>query len=155
LKKFLIPIFFASSLLSPVKANIDRDIAEMCMKAVDFKGCVETISGGSIQKRMSIDQGVSISEGNSCPQGYAYIGESKCQVVRCKYAWHGLGDARGNEPLIAGKSDWKCTFDLLFGNGILRLGASIVPVTNDSKCPDGNPALGWNSTCEAPYRTAF
>ena len=73
MKKFFIPLFFASSLFSPVKANIDRDIAEMCMKAVDFKGCVETMSGGPVQKRMIIDQGVSLSESNSFPYGYAYI----------------------------------------------------------------------------------
>jgi len=52
LKKFLIPIFFASSLFSPVKANIDRNIAEMCMKAVDFKGCVETMSSSFNKKKI-------------------------------------------------------------------------------------------------------
>ena len=53
MKKFLIPIFFALTIFSPVKANIDREVAEMCMKAVDFKGCIETMSGQTNKKRNS------------------------------------------------------------------------------------------------------
>ena len=53
MKKFLIPIFFALTIFSPVKANIDREVAEMCMKAVDFKGCIETMSGQTNKKSNS------------------------------------------------------------------------------------------------------
>ena len=28
-----------------VNANVDPKVAEICMKAVDFKGCVESMSG--------------------------------------------------------------------------------------------------------------
>jgi hypothetical protein len=70
-KRFLIPLLAAIAFPYGVNANVDPKVAEMCMKAVDFKGCVETMSGGSFQKRMIIDQGVSLSEGNSCPYGYA------------------------------------------------------------------------------------
>ena len=88
-----------------------------------YAGCVKAQSGESE---------VIGGSGNACAEGYAYIGEGKCQVVECKYAWHGLGDARGNNPLIGGKSKWRCPYDVLFGNGKLILGKSTIPIENDS-----------------------
>ena len=54
MKRLLIPLLAALALPTAVNSNVDPKVAEMCMKAVDFKGCVETMSGGSIQKRMTI-----------------------------------------------------------------------------------------------------
>ncbi len=154
MKRLILPLLAALAL--PVKAEVDPEVHKMCLQAKDYLGCVKAQYGHSIRNDFSKKELIKPKEkGNKCPTGYAYIGDSKCQVVRCKYAWHGLGDARGNDPLVGGKSDWACTYDLLFGNGVLRLGASIVPITNDSKCPVGEPALGWNSTCEAPYKTSL
>ena len=44
-KRFLIPLLAAITLPAAVNANVDPKVAEMCMKAADFKGCVETMSG--------------------------------------------------------------------------------------------------------------
>ena len=46
----------------------------MCLSATDYLGCVKAHSQNSSQKRMTIDQGVSLAEGNSCPDGFAYVG---------------------------------------------------------------------------------
>ena len=48
MKRLLLPLLAALALPTAVNANVAPKVAEMCMKAVDFKGCVETISGGSI-----------------------------------------------------------------------------------------------------------
>ncbi len=46
MKRLLIPLLTALVLPTAVNANVDPKVAEMCMKAVDFKGCVESMSGG-------------------------------------------------------------------------------------------------------------
>jgi len=44
-KSFLIPLLTALALPTVVNANIDPKIAEICMKATDFQGCVKSMSG--------------------------------------------------------------------------------------------------------------
>ena len=41
MKRFLIPLLAALVLPTEVNANVDPAVNEMCMKAADFKGCVE------------------------------------------------------------------------------------------------------------------
>ena len=45
MKRFLIPFLAALALPSFVNANVDPKIAEICMKATDFQGCVKSMSG--------------------------------------------------------------------------------------------------------------
>ena len=45
MKRFLIPLLAAITLPTAVNANIDPKVAEMCMKAVDFQGCVNAMTG--------------------------------------------------------------------------------------------------------------
>ena len=45
MKRFLIPLLAALAIPTTVNANVDPKIAEICMKASDFKGCVESMSG--------------------------------------------------------------------------------------------------------------
>ena len=45
MKRFLIPLLAALALPTAVNANIDPKVAEMCMKASDFQGCVKSMSG--------------------------------------------------------------------------------------------------------------
>ena len=45
MKSFLIPLLTALALPTVVNANIDPKIAEICMKATDFQGCVKSMSG--------------------------------------------------------------------------------------------------------------
>ncbi len=41
MKRFLIPLLAALALPTAVNANVDPEVAEVCMKAADYKGCVE------------------------------------------------------------------------------------------------------------------
>ena len=51
MKRLLLPLLAAIALPSAVEANVDPKIAEICMKAADFKGCVEIMSGDSTNSR--------------------------------------------------------------------------------------------------------
>ena len=50
MKKYLIFLFASFSLSTALHANIDPKIAEICMKATDFQGCVKTMSGSNNNK---------------------------------------------------------------------------------------------------------
>ena len=45
MKKLIIPFLSFIALPSAIQANIDPKVAEMCMKASDFQGCVKSMSG--------------------------------------------------------------------------------------------------------------
>ena len=45
MKRLLIPLLTAIALPTAVNANVDPKVAEMCMKAVDFQGCVAAMTG--------------------------------------------------------------------------------------------------------------
>ena len=45
MKRFLITLLAALAIPTTVNANVDSKIAEDCMKATDFQGCVESMSG--------------------------------------------------------------------------------------------------------------
>ena len=44
MKKLIIPIVSCIFLPTAIQANIDPKVAEMCMKAADFQGCVKSMS---------------------------------------------------------------------------------------------------------------
>ena len=46
MKRLLFPLIATIALPTAVNANIDPKVAEICMKAPDFKGCIEGMSGG-------------------------------------------------------------------------------------------------------------
>ena len=46
MKRLLLPLLAALSLPTPVNAGIERNIAEFCLKAEDFSGCVKEMSAG-------------------------------------------------------------------------------------------------------------
>ena len=50
MKQYLIFLFASFSLSTALHANIDPKIAEICMKATDFQGCVKTMSGSNNNK---------------------------------------------------------------------------------------------------------
>ena len=52
MKRFLLPLLAAISLPTAVKANLDPKITEMCMKAVDFQGCVNAMTGNSLNNNL-------------------------------------------------------------------------------------------------------
>ena len=45
MKRIIIPFLSFIALPSAIQANIDPKVAEMCMKATDFEGCVKSMSG--------------------------------------------------------------------------------------------------------------
>ena len=91
--------------------------------------------------------GIATSSGNSCPMGYAYIGNGYCSPVLCADRTTEVGIT--NNQIVAGKK-WRC-FQSFFSTMSLMLGPDKVRIGNDPKCPGGQPELGWTSTCEAPY----
>ena len=44
MKRLIIPILSFIALPTAMQANIDPKVAEMCMKASDFQGCVKSMS---------------------------------------------------------------------------------------------------------------
>ena len=45
MKKIFFPLLAFIALPTAIQANIDPKVAEICMKATDFQGCVESMSG--------------------------------------------------------------------------------------------------------------
>ena len=142
MRRFLIlPLLL--SLSSPAFAEVDSKAHKMCLQAQDYAGCVRLQSGQSSQKRLTIDQGVSLAEGNECPPGHAYMGAGYCREVVCQ--WKGLTQANQ----LGGKK-WRCTRGPLGGYN-LQPGMQVRAGSNQN-CPAGAPKIGWQSTCDAPYR---
>jgi hypothetical protein len=48
MKRLPLPLLATLALPTAVNANIDPKVAEICMKAPDFKGCIEGMSRGEI-----------------------------------------------------------------------------------------------------------
>ena len=53
MKRLIIPFLSFIALPSAIQANIDPKVAEICMKASDFHGCVKSISGFK-EKKLAI-----------------------------------------------------------------------------------------------------
>ena len=45
MKNLSIPLLALIALPTAIQANIDPKVAEICIKATDFQGCVESMSG--------------------------------------------------------------------------------------------------------------
>ena len=136
----------------PALAEVDPKIHKLCIEAKDYAGCVRAMKGdtSSSTSRTITSQGADIAEGNQCTAGYAYIGGGNCQDVSCRYPATDLG----HDQLIAGKIDkdgndvWGCKYNWIYGAGELRLTGAVTRTTNNPDCPEGEPELGFNSTCQ-------
>ena len=75
---FLIP--FLLGFFSPVRAGVDKRVAEFCLRAKDFEGCVRSMSSKSsdMPSMRIIEGGVELS-GNSCPNDFVYVGAGSCR----------------------------------------------------------------------------
>ena len=115
----------------PALAEVDAKTHKLCIEAKDYAGCVRAMKGdtSSSTSRTITSQGADIAEGNQCTAGYAYIGGGNCQDVSCSYPATDLG----HDQLVAGKIDKD-------GN--------VTRTTNNPDCPEGEPELGFNSTCQ-------
>ena len=140
MKILLAPFLLAVSLPAFAAGDVAPEIHDLCIKAADYRGCVEAQKGKPEYL------------GNKCPTGYAYMGSGNCQKVDCKYKWWARLETieSKHEPLIAGKSTWKCPSKFVWGTihtGVMGLGA-ISPITQSKDCPSVEPKIGWNSSCE-------
>ena len=139
-------VISTTAFISPVMAGVvDPSIHKLCVEAKDYAGCVRSMNGdASSTTRIINSQGADISEGNSCPAGYAHRGGGTCQSVECPIV------PGGNDPLLAGKNH-KCG-NAPFWSGWagrlpLRWGTATSRSFNDESCPPGVPRVGWTSTC--------
>lgn len=129
----------AASLPAAAAGEVAPEIHNLCLQAADYRGCVEAQSGTPEYL------------GNKCPKQYAYMGAGNCQQVVCSYT--GIGGGDRHNPIIAGKSTWKCGNRINWWSyagidkGHLKLGA-IASVQQTDDCPSVEPEIGWNSSCE-------
>lgn len=154
--KSLLPLGIAIAAIgaAPAFANIDPKIAEFCLKAQDFQGCVKSMSGDSSGSTTTIRQiqqkGADLAEGNQCPAGFAYIGGGNCQEVKCR-----SGTGYGHDYRLAGKG-WSCQKTLgMFGNELYLDGNQIVRASVSSQCPTEEPVVGFNSSCNTARSTRW
>ncbi len=136
---------FTIAFALPAVANVDPKIAEFCLKAQDFQGCVKSMSGDSSGTTTTIRQiqqkGADLAEGNQCPEGFAYIGSGNCQQVQCKG-----GSGLGHDYRLAGK-EWSFKRVLGMFGGELGLKWQIVRASVNSGCPKREPRIGYTSSC--------
>jgi len=132
--------------------DVSPAIHKLCLEAKDYAGCVQSqtgkASGSGVEVKLVItNDGAAIAGGNSCPDGYAYIGGGYCKRVKCEYGPLGF-IALGHDQLVAGKSKWGCKYNLWYGAGVMRLEDGALRAINNPNCPSGETQLGWNNTCE-------
>lgn len=129
---------------------------EACLKAVDYSGCVKTLSGQDsldVQSIIRIDQtnrpGLLSEVGNQCPVGYGYAGGGKCRSVVCK----GMGIFGRNQKELGGKGH-RCgggaealNQGIMWGRGTLAWGENYVNASFNPNCPATEMNIGDLSTC--------
>ena len=141
-----------SSAMTAQAAEVDPKIHKLCIEAKDYAGCVRAMKGEDTPVMRVIQ--TQSSDGNQCPSGSAYMGGGNCQQVQCEYMNVGAVRALGHDSLIAGKKDkngkdvWGCPSKIFLGRGRLRLTGAVLRTTKNSECPEGEPKLGFNSTCQ-------
>ena len=65
MKRLLLLLLAALAVPTAVNANVDPKVAEMCMKAVDFQGCVAAMTGN---KPNEYEEGIRIENDNNINQ---------------------------------------------------------------------------------------
>lgn len=154
-------VFFTVLAATSAIAQVDPKIHKLCIEAKDYAGCVKAMTNtGEHPSRTITSQGADITEGNQCNAGFAYIGGGNCQSVRCEYNSSGF-NALGHDSLIAGKKDssgkdvWGCKFNFWYGSGVLRLSGATTRLTVNKNCPEGEPQLGYNNTCQTTSKPSM
>ena len=56
MKRLIIPLVSCIALPTAIQANIDPKVAEICMKAADFEGCVKSMSSSRKQDSLNISE---------------------------------------------------------------------------------------------------
>ena len=129
---------------------VPADVAERCMQAKDYRGCVGALTGAPIRIDQTNRPGLLAEMGNECPVGTAYVGAGRCRAVICI---HG-GLFGRNDPNLAGKGH-RCPAGIgnYFGyRGSLAWGNSYTNASNNPSCPQKEPAYGYRSSCQGIAR---
>ena len=144
MKRLLLPLLAALALPTAVNAEISDKVHKRCKDAKDYLGCVAAQTGNYNVQEIITNPGTATAKGNACPVGYAYIGKGYCREVLCVLN-------RPHDISLSGKM-WRCKKGIYFLDGIgLQFGDNI-RIGNDPSCPKGEPQIGWNSTCNSPYK---
>ena len=142
MKRLLLPLLAALALPTAVNANVDPKVAEFCLKAADFAGCVKTMTSKStdIPTTRMIDGGIELT-GNSCPEGFAYAGAGICKDFPVNYSCCTEVDGFGlwAAGLVDRPNSW----------GWTGFGKETVRAVMDSKCPKVEPYLYTRSSCQS------
>ena len=141
----LLPLLLGLS--SPVQARVDPEVHKLCKDVKDYLGCVKAQSGIFGVQEIITNPGTATSRGNECPLGYAYVGNGYCREVTCRRS----GGKYSNNPLIGGKK-WRCRpASAMESRRAMTLGSEL-RIGNNPSCPDGEPKIGWQTSCDAPYK---
>jgi len=106
------------------------------MKAADFEGCVNVMTGKSNQQTQPTETKITVdldkvrNTGNLCPSNHGYIGGGYCKEVDCAYA------SGGHDWRLGGKG-WGCR-----GGAVLRFTGAPIRATTDERFPFTEPELG-------------
>jgi hypothetical protein len=129
-------------------AQPPQDVIDKCMKAADFEGCVNVLTGKSSKPMQPAETKVTVdidklgSTGNACPSGMAYLGGGYCQQWTCS-------PRHENDSRLAGK-EWGCGAGTGGGfftrGGLIFEGLTVRAITNE-KCPLEEPEIGRSSSC--------
>lgn len=148
-------ILFILPFIANSAPRVEPAIHKLCLEAKDYIGCVRAMTEGNEEGggRITKSQGADAIEGNQCPVGFAYIGGGNCQEVKCEYNSAGF-NALGHDRILGGKKDidgkdiWGCKYSFWHGAGVLRLSGGITRASQNPKCPDVEPEVGFNNTCQ-------
>ena len=124
----------------PSKAEPSQEIIDKCMKAADFQGCVNVLTGKPASKqetKITVDLDKVRNTGNSCPASFAYVGSGYCKEFRC---YPGYG---GHDPRLGGKGNY-CINKRL---NLQFTETQPVRATTDERCPLVEPELGKINSC--------
>lgn len=125
--------------------NVDARVHGLCKEAVDYAGCVRSMSTSVTTVDQTTRPGLLNEMGNSCPFGYGYIGAGMCRNVVCIYQ----GVFGKNDSQLQGKA-YSCDGKRpgIVGRSSLQWGNHILPASNDSRCPAYPPDLGDMNSCQ-------
>ena len=140
MKRLLLPLLAAIALPTAVNANVDPKVAEFCLKAADFAGCVKTMTTKSSDiPSMRLIQGKTELTGNSCPSGFAYAGAGNCRSIE---------RAGFNEILTVDAIGlWRAGHvDRPVWHTYYKLGY-LTKAVSDPNCPDREPYLYTQKSC--------
>ena len=134
-KLLILPILF--SLTPQVQAEIDPQIRENCLPAVDFLGCVKAYSNKSVNtnEREKIRFNTELI-GNKCPEQYLYSGAGFCQLIVCK-------KNKLSHDIVLKNKDMYCKG--MFKK--IHLGKEFIKAIVDPRCPNKEPHLYNRSSC--------